>query len=428
VVGTERLKLQQLLVNPENPRHDPVTQQPEAIAALIANQGQKLVVLARDILQYGLSPLDRLAVTRDGSKYLALEGNRRVLVLKLLNNPSLAADAEIRKAFEKLAKQRDFPDELDCAVFQTAEDARHWIELRHTGAAGGAGVARWSAAASERFRHRPGSHPARALAFITAAKAAYKGDDVLLADLDKVRDERLTTLGRLVVDPAVRAHLGIVLDGQKLRWDYPADVLRPFIKRIAHDLASKRVTVSDILKKEQRAGYLKKLGSPDPSKRRTKPAALSAKTSVEASPTPLPPAGVLLGSFAPTRLGAKLVDVLREMRQLNVTKFPNTSAILTRVVLELAIEEFCDLKQWTFAQGKDRLRDKLTKCLETVDPTKKDKKYHGIRAGLSDPNSLISVTTMHQYVHSTKFHATAADVRALAANYEPFLVELDKLA
>ncbi len=423
----ERLRLQQLLVNPENPRHDPVTQQPEAIAALIANQGQKLVVLAKDILDHGMNPLDRLAVTKVGPKYIALEGNRRVLALKLMNNPDLAVDPDIKKAFEKLAKRGDFPDQLDCVVFDAADDARHWIELRHTGAAGGAGVARWSAAASERFRHRPGSHPARAMAFITAARAAYKGDASLLADLETVKDERLTTLGRLVVDPAVRAHLGIGLDGQKLRWDYPADVLKPFIRRIAHDLATKTITVSDILKKEQRAAYLKKLGSPDPKTRREKPAPLIAGAGTGVRPAPVP-TEVLFGGFAPTRLGKKVADIVREMRQLTISRSPNTAAILIRVVLELAIDEFCNRKNLTFPKDKDHLRDKLMKCLDQVDPTKKDRKYHGVRTGISDFNSLVSVTTMHQYVHSNKFHATATEIRALAANYEPFLIELDKLA
>jgi hypothetical protein len=61
----------------------------------------KLVKLAESVIaQKGLSPLDNILVLdkKPGDHgYVVLEGNRRVAVLKVLNNPSLMDDAKISK-------------------------------------------------------------------------------------------------------------------------------------------------------------------------------------------------------------------------------------------------------------------------------------------------------------------------------------------
>jgi transposase-like protein len=46
--------------------------------ALIATERQKLVVLASDIVEYGLSPIDRLLVIKKGRGFTVVEGNRRL--------------------------------------------------------------------------------------------------------------------------------------------------------------------------------------------------------------------------------------------------------------------------------------------------------------------------------------------------------------
>ncbi len=433
-VGTltaETITIEQFLLDEENPRHLPTHSQREAIAAMIQEQGAKLVKLARDIVEHGASPIDKLIVVRRGSNYSVLEGNRRVLVMKLLNNPELARDTELEKAFLKLSKSATVPKTLEAAVFPSAKAARHWIQLRHDGESGGAGVIRWGAAQRSRFYHRPGSQSARALAFISSARAAYRDDGALAANLETIETDRLTTLGRLVADADFRRLYGIheEKDG-RLLWLYPAETMRPFVTKIASGLATD-VTVTTIKTKKHRAAYYKTIGIPDPAAQRKQPLPLESKsaaasTAASTRQAKLPKPGPVFGGFAPKNMSPKLVALLKELRKLDENKFPNVCSVLTRIVIEIAIEQVYTKKVWPIDR-KDTLRDRAVRCLKEIDPSGKEKQYQGVRVGLSNPNSLLSVTTMHAFVHSAAYRALPDEVRTIADNYEPFLNALDRL-
>jgi hypothetical protein len=88
------IKLTSLFVNTENYRFEPLSSQKEAIDKMVEDQEDKLYSLVDDIVTNGLSPVDLIIVTpsEDSSKYIVLEGNRRITSLKLLNNPTLIDD------------------------------------------------------------------------------------------------------------------------------------------------------------------------------------------------------------------------------------------------------------------------------------------------------------------------------------------------
>jgi len=104
------IKLTSLFVNTENYRFEPLSSQKEAIDKMVEDQEDKLYSLVDDIVTNGLSPVDLIIVTpsEDSSKYIVLEGNRRITSLKLLNNPTLIDDkyASLRKKFQKLQKDK----------------------------------------------------------------------------------------------------------------------------------------------------------------------------------------------------------------------------------------------------------------------------------------------------------------------------------
>ena len=69
------ISLAKLYLDNDNPRHDPIDNESEIISALVRKE--RVLVLAKDIAKWGLSPLDRIAVTaKDGvpGSYVALEG------------------------------------------------------------------------------------------------------------------------------------------------------------------------------------------------------------------------------------------------------------------------------------------------------------------------------------------------------------------
>lgn len=141
-MDTYDIPVADLLLDVRNPRHDPVETQEEQIAALVKDDQVKS--LATDIAMNGLSPIEKPIVMydEDSEKYIVLEGNRRVCSLILLHNPMLAP-AGVRSAFNNMSKDK-VPDSIECALAESREEAKLWIERRHSGLSGGIGLKTWS--------------------------------------------------------------------------------------------------------------------------------------------------------------------------------------------------------------------------------------------------------------------------------------------
>jgi hypothetical protein len=80
-VAARNLKIDQLKLDLHNPRIGMAANQYEAMQQIINDQDYKLGNLAENIIDNNsLNPMDRLLVMKDeDSKYIVLEGNRRVL-------------------------------------------------------------------------------------------------------------------------------------------------------------------------------------------------------------------------------------------------------------------------------------------------------------------------------------------------------------
>jgi hypothetical protein len=429
-VQHQTIPVGQLLLDVQNPRHDPVDSQRDAIVALIGTERQKLFVLANDIAGYGLSPIDRMLVIPNGRNFTVVEGNRRLAAVKMLANPDLAEDTVIESAIRRVAQDADVPTEADCAVVASRDDAEHWTVLRHAGEADGAGVVRWNAFATNRFSHKPGTQAARAIRFLEAVAAGFADNEVISELSARVADTRLTTLGRLVADPTFRDRIGLVEEDGDMLFHFPASDLQDALEHVLGDVAAD-VTVSQLKSKAQRKQYLQ--GTPKPPQ--------SARTD-EAKPLSEAPAGTPSKpakrskpkKTKPDRpfhdvdlsdLGVKTQSVVRECRRLDVDKMPHTSAIIVRAILELAVDEFIRGQGMRYDQ---QLKKRVAMCLQKVDPTNKDARFQALRTGLQDGTSLYAVATLHAFVHNTHYHADGTTVRNIANNLAPFLEELNKLA
>jgi hypothetical protein len=290
----------------------------------------------------------------------------------------------------------------------------------------------WDTEASARFFGRRGTQAQKALAVIDAVKVAYPNNAALLADLDEVRKNRLTTLGRLVGDPFVRQRLGIDLK-PIVGAHYPSEQLEPAVRKILSDLRSGTVTVSSLKSQMQRRSYVLSLGSdlPDETKfeadaRPLVPPGTPRPPLPQPKPKPRPTPTLprpLFDGVRLTNLGSRISDVLTELQQIDVDKFPNASAALARVVIELAVTEVHVKKDWPVG----KLRELVKKCVYELDKTQSDPKYQAVRAGLNDGTSMFAVATIHSYLHNPHFNPTPSEVRSTAANYSAFLTGLDGL-
>lgn len=271
----QEISVADLLLDVENPRHPPANNQREAIGLLLDDFGDKTLRLAEDIVESGLSPIDEMLVlqNRNGT-YTVLEGNRRIAAIKLLSNPSLASGRTLEKDFKRLASKGEPPTVIRCAVATSREEAQHWLELRHTGENDGAGVVRWSAESTQRFRRQRGSHADRAISFLDAISKAYPKDAAIQGAAKDVAKEKLTTLGRLVSDPDVRSALGVSFSDSEMLAHHTAAEMRPAVKRILDDLSG-ALTVTELKTKAQRKKYIGKIKDTLPDAENYQPTARS---------------------------------------------------------------------------------------------------------------------------------------------------------
>lgn len=195
------IKINNILLDQENPRFPPVNSQREAIQAMLKDQGNKIVNLASDIYRNGLNPSSKLILFEEKGKYVDGDGNRRITVLKIMETPSLSDfDPKIRKKINRILKGGgEVPSEVDCVVFESREAAKHWISINHSGPQDGKGQMSWDYEQKNRFEGNF-TIGLQALDLLTYNK--------LISDEDKSRVKK-STLDRLLNYKAVREMLGI---------------------------------------------------------------------------------------------------------------------------------------------------------------------------------------------------------------------------
>jgi hypothetical protein len=151
----KEIRVTDLQLDTGNYRTGKQDDQRDAIRALIEEQKNKLIHLAQDIIESGLSPLETVMVTAvpgEKNRYIVVEGNRRVAAIKLVTQPDLAADTTWHNAFKRLHKllPGQVPKKIKCKVAETKEEAFPWIQRRHDTGLKGAGLEPWSTIATYR--------------------------------------------------------------------------------------------------------------------------------------------------------------------------------------------------------------------------------------------------------------------------------------
>lgn len=189
-----------ILLNRENPRHEPKRNQQEIIEYLLKDE--QVDALARHISVNGLNPLEIVAVFPDDEGNLIVaEGNRRICALQLLLDPA-KAPVDQRSRFTKLAKNGNVPETLLVAKFDLYEQARPWLDVLHDGGQDGVGRRTWGAEQKARNSQKTNRHTLTLRLIDFALKRG------LLAKEDKDQLD-LTTMTRYLENPRVREAMGI---------------------------------------------------------------------------------------------------------------------------------------------------------------------------------------------------------------------------
>ena len=203
------MNLDVMLMDSENPRHEPIVNEPEIIAWLVKHES--VYPLAKKIVELGdLSPLESVGVFPHKTKrgyFVVAEGNRRVCALTLLKDPSKAPTAAWRKKFIELkaAAAQPLPERIEVAKFDSEEASLPWKTLRHSGEQGGAGTRKWKNPQITRNLKKVGQFAADTAAHDLLDYAESAGI------INKEQREQIstTTITRHISNPVMRSALGL---------------------------------------------------------------------------------------------------------------------------------------------------------------------------------------------------------------------------
>ncbi len=262
----KKINVKNLQLDLENPRYpNPPENQRQAIEFMLQLQGDKLLLLAEDIIDHGLDPSERLVVVEDEEKNLiVVEGNRRLTTLKLLQNINMVNEEKTTKKIKKLlVSNPQVPKEVDCVVYSVDDERyEHWINLKHTGENNGIGRVRWKGQETDRHRAKHGESSFANQLLNFASKEADLNDSIRL----NKHKLKITNITRLLGDPAIRERFNLqpinsVLFCNSHKSEFITNVTSLFEAMLETDDSGKVLfTVDRIRKKHDRKDFVDQLG------------------------------------------------------------------------------------------------------------------------------------------------------------------------
>jgi len=434
----KNLKIDELLLDLVNPRTRKVESQREALQGVINDQKSRLAALAEDIAQHGLNPADRLLVMhqRNPTGYVTLEGNRRVATLQILKNPAvlngLTIASALRRRLEAAARtfKASTVEPVPCFSFGKREDARRWIEMRHTGQGAGEGIVPWSGVAAARFR---GNSPS--LQAIDLVKRFGNLSDHEREELDNFS---ISVMDRIMGSKPMKDALGLKTSKDILYSRVSADeVIKP-LNYLVKEIISGRLTNRTLNKKEDQENYIKFLPKdalPDLSKEIDEtPADSFAQVDFFAKPkqrrkrSPSTQKAIWPKSFGLSIGIDRISDIFNELKSLEVEKNKNAIAVLMRIILEMSADEYLDGKSITRKKGTPpHLRDKTLAekvgdcCTRLIADGAKKHKLTPVTKAINNNNSPLYHDLLNQYVHNAYHNPSPGELRAGATTLRVFL-------
>ncbi|MFA6991997.1 MAG: hypothetical protein WC269_01795, partial [Candidatus Gracilibacteria bacterium] len=106
----------------------------ELIEYFCSKKDFKIAELAEDVVEeFDLPQIEKLIVYKLNGKNIVLEGNRRLAVYKLLNNPELTDNARLKSKFLALKAKVKIDENftLECLLSEDKEQCQRYLERKH---------------------------------------------------------------------------------------------------------------------------------------------------------------------------------------------------------------------------------------------------------------------------------------------------------
>lgn len=424
----EQVAVSRLVLHEENPRFRTPMAQDEAIGYF--SKDTKTRKLAKDITQRGLNPLKLIGVNRvseESNKLLVREGNRRAAALKLLLDPSKAADPRSEAYFAKLAREAQVPvpQKAWVSIVPDESDLRHWIRLEHVPTGDGVSTLHWDTWETENFDGGSSGKHRYARELVQAGMThGWLPEDT---------PERaiLSTLNRVLEDVKGREVLGFQVDSNGLHTVLAVSDQEKLISRLVNDTGKggtqtsrtllksgqiesyARGLVKDLGLKVDPKGGLTRFGSPPPNK----PVGGVGGGEVRKKPIPNDRnrKHVVPRAYSAPITNARANEVLTELKVLDVHKTPNACAVLLRMLIEFSFFHYAELNGIDTSGGenqKRKLKFVISDVVKHLVANGKVKKGEVavINKSLSQDDHFLSVAQLNQFVHNPDVHAKPTEI------------------
>jgi hypothetical protein len=437
--GRQSILLASLRLNKENDRHGPLPSEVDCIAWLLTHHRDHMLNLAKDIAEFGMSPIEGILVlpASDGAPgaFDVWEGNRRVAATKLLDDSNRCPDAQLRRKFQAVASgaKIPIPTSIECVVASSEEEANRLIELRHQGVQDGIGTVAWDARQKDRHQERLGKRGRYAIANQVLDAVLEKIDPAIK---QKIEEDgiAISTLDRVLKNPAAQKFLGLTTaSGVVQRIIDEKEALKGLSKVIA-DIAG-GMHVSEVYDDKAIRKYLGKFSAkdkPNLTKTIAKPAALTPTVGKPGAGPKSKPRSHKRRRLIPPNvtfaISEKRVNLIyHELKRLDVDEHRNAVAVLHRVFLELTVDWYLDNFGISYPPA-DKLKNKIGRVVSDM-ATKgwiKGNEAKGINATKASVHGPHSMDTFHSYIHNRLYLPAPSDLTTAFDNLQPFYAALFK--
>lgn len=467
------IEVKKLSLDLKNYRTMPQKTEADAVKAMIAMSPDRFIAVMESIIDNGYLFTENLIVQKEGTKLIVKEGNRRVAILKIIlglyrNIDQFDIPAATRARIDGIDQSwKNANTKVPCYVHgpKEVEQADKIISLTH-GKAEKAGRENWNSVA--RARHNRDINKATELGLDMLEKYLKHGQNLSPSQKNRWGAEYPLT----VLEDAIRlthVHLGCSSQAE-------------LVKKYPKLLSQKQVTGLEDLFRDIGLGQAKfahvrdpKLllnyniidpPPPTPTPKPTpvatppptppsnnnnssnnsggkSPAPPTPSVNPGTTPTPTPPSPAyssrdpksvqsILKNFAPQGNNRqKVVELRDEILKLNIQKNPLAFCFLLRSMFEISATIYCTQHSISMnrpggTQKKtllELLKD-VAKHLKTAKPAI-EKQLHGAIQDMSQPDRILSVTSMNQLVHNPSFSVITGDVCVVFGNIFPLLEHMN---
>lgn len=453
-----------LLLDPENPRIPPNEEdlsQGELLAELIKHD--QVYELAKKIVNNGYYTDESLITTPRDGRLIVLEGNRRVAALKSLLSPD-AAPEEYQKKFRALSANipASMIKTIPVTISPSRDAALPRIAEKHTKSL----LEEWKPAQQARF-YRTLLEQGKSVSDICENFGLTEGElsDFLKLDtlyqmacsLDlpedvqkKVENPRkfpITNLERFMDSQSGRDFLAIESDAKYgFKGNVSASEFKKGFTKVVTDVAEGRVTSRDLNDAKAIKTYLKEIKDYAPNKQNKGSFKAHDLIKKPEKPSDIQPTKQKRtgGSRTSKRLflsdlkcgvdNQRIHDVFNELRRFKINEYPNSVAVMIRVLLELTSSHFihhsgktseliqeCDPKKKKPDDWHPFLRQQLKFMLNKMKLPLEPLELKALRPFVEDTKSPMTLAILDGFIHNKNLHPTETDIRAVWAIIEPLM-------